>query len=77
MMNSKRKDVAAQLMRLQNEQAAADEMVAARGHELSARITIGTDKEIEEVRLKVVASVEASLDIRIRLGKLIREASTW
>jgi len=70
-----RKKQAAELAVMQREQAATEEMLAACGHELSAKLTVGSDAEIEEVRVKMVAHFEAAVDVRIRMGKFLKKVS--
>ena len=70
-----RKKLAAELAVMQREQAAAEEMISACGHELSAKLTVGSDAEIEAVRVRMVAHFEAALDARIRMGKFLKRVS--
>ena len=73
-----RKQMAAELATMQREQAAAEEMISACGHELSAKLTVGSDAEIEAVRVRMVAHFEAALDARIRMGKFLKKvAEQW
>lgn len=70
-----RKKQMAELAALQREQAATEEMMSACGHELSAKLTVGSDADIEEVRVKMIAHFEAAVDVRIRLGKFLKKVS--
>ena len=70
-----RKKQAAELAVMQREQTEQDEMMSAHAHELSAKLVLGSDAEIEEVRVKMIAQFEAALDLRIRMGKFLKKVS--